>query len=358
MKKIFTVAITEKDNWQSPTIFIVNAYNEKKAHQLALQKMGRTEEDLEEFYNLEPSDFDNEYSHLIEEQIIIEEEYSGDLDLNDLYVIPIKHTITKNYDVCLTEKPKSISNYLLNILNNNQLFLTDIKDNNIGAYEKYFSNDILRDEYNKFKNSFEYSYFIEENNSEEIFVAYPDEVYSFFNSENIEDYYFKVFNNNTGSFFPDSYDTDDYQKLLLSILTDYVYTNYFEIFKISFFEFGGIALQVIGDWSHIYFEKSNSEFNDVIDENTIEVILKSEVSKYPEILKFKTELNSVYSFYLSLLEDVKYENIINSFNSKKNILFKDYLIYISDEEFNSIKFDFQGNESSIKYIGKSILNLF
>lgn len=353
MKKLFTVTFTEQDNWHIPTIFLVNATTKEKAYEIGLQKIGKTKEEMEVLYN-KATDHEGEFWHIEEEIKVIEEEYIGNKDLNNLYSIPIKHTITKYYDVCLTENPKSISNYLINILENNELFLADIKDNNLGPFEKYFSdsNLITKEEYNKFRDAFEFSYYFEENDLEELRVVYPDDVYSFFNVENSEDYCFKVFNIKTKSFLPDSYNTNDYQKLLLSILTDYLYSNYFGIFEISIFEFGGIVLQVVGDWSLLYFEKSDNIFNVVNDDSKIETILKSNVSKYPEILKYKNELSSVYSFYQSLLIDMNYENIINCFNSNENMIFKDYEIFISDDEFNDVKVDFKGNESSIKYIGK------
>lgn len=358
MKKLFTVTFTEQDNWHEPTIIVVNATTKEKAYEIGLEQIGRTKEEMDKLYNQEPSDSESEYSHVEQEVEVIEEEYSGDKDLNNLFTISIKHTKTKYYDICLNEPINSISNYIRNIFDNNEILLSDIKNNELGPYEKYFSKDRFKDEFNKFKNAFEYSYYFKHDDTDEIKTIYPDEDEEFFDVENTENYYFKVFNKKTNSYLADSYDTESYKNLIFSIFSDYIYSNYFDLFRINISRFSGISLQFIEDCENIYFENYNNEFDYIPEDKLIQVILKSDFSKYPEISRRKNELTDIYSFYKSLLSDIKYENIINSFNSSEILVFNSYDVYISKSEFNNIRKDFEGNENSIKFIGKNIWTLF
>ncbi len=358
MKKLFTVTFTEQDNWHEPTIIVVNTSTKEKAYEIGLEQIGRTKEEMEKLYNQEPSDSESEYSHIEQEVEVIEEEYSGDKDLNNLFIISIKHSITKYFDVCLNEPINLISHYIRNIFDNNEILLSDIKNNELGSYDKYYSDDRLKDEFNKFKNAFEYSYYFENDDTEEIKTIYPDEDEDFFEVENTENYYFKVFNKKTNTYLADSYDTESYKNLIFSILSDFIYINYFGIFRINISRFSGISLQFIEDCENIYFENYNNEYDYVPEDKLIEEILESNFSKYPEISRCKNELTDIYSFYKSLLCDIKYENIKDCFNSNVILSFKNYDIYISKSEFNNIRKDFEGNENSIKFIGKNIWTLF
>lgn len=69
--KLYNVIFTEKDCWWEPCSFIIQADNQDKAYEIALSKINMTKEDREELYSQEESDFDNEFSHVIQEIEII-----------------------------------------------------------------------------------------------------------------------------------------------------------------------------------------------------------------------------------------------------------------------------------------------